>query len=190
MKLLIIGASGHGKVVADIAEKNGYDEIVFFDDNEEQASCGKWPVAGTIQKVIGTNDDLFIAIGNAAIREKLMKQFSERHYPVLIHPNAVVAEDVEIGAGSVIMAGAVVNPGTKIGRGTIINTCSSIDHDCTISDFVHISVGAHLSGTVTVGKQTCISVGVCIVNNVDICADAVIGAGAVVIHSIEEGVPV
>lgn len=184
MRLVIIGASGHGKVVADIAEKNGYDEIRFYDDNESIRSCGKWPVVGTIEKAMGTRDDVFIGIGDARIRETLMKNFTDCRFPVLIHPNAVVAADVEIGEGTVIMAGAVVNPGAKIGRGVILNTCSSVDHDCVIADFVHVSVGAHLSGTVVVGQRTWIAIGAIISNNITICPDCVIGAGAVVIKSI------
>ena len=186
MRLVIIGASGHGKVVADIAEKNGYDDIRFYDDNESIRSCGKWPVVGTIEKAMGTRDDVFIGIGDLQIRENLMAKFAGCRFPVLIHPNAVVAADVEIGEGTVIMAGAVVNPGAKIGRGVILNTCSSVDHDCVIGDFVHVSVGAHLSGTVVVGQRTWIAIGAIISNNITICPDCVIGAGAVVIRDIAQ----
>lgn len=185
MKLTIIGASGHGKVVADIAEKNGYDEIEFFDDDEAIENCGKWPVAGTVHEALNRDNDVFIAIGKAETREKLMECFDGRRFPVLIHPNAVVADNVEIGEGTVVIAGAVINPGAVIGRGVIINTCSSVDHDCVIGDFVHISVGAHLSGTVTVGKGSWIAVGASVVNNVEICGDCMIGAGAVVVKSID-----
>jgi len=186
MKLAIIGASGHGKVVADIAEKNGYDEIVFFDDDESIELCGKWPVLGTVHEALSGEHDVFIAIGKAEVREKLMECFDGHHFPVLIHPNAVVADDVVIGEGSVIMAGAVINPSVRIGRGCIINTCSSVDHDCNIEDFVHISVGAHLSGTVNVGKGSWIAVGASVVNNVEICEGTVVGAGAVVVKNIEQ----
>lgn len=185
-RLNIIGASGHGKVVADIAMLNGYGEIEFYDDDESITSCDKWPVVGTVNQVFKREDDVFIAIGNATSREKLMECFEGRHFPVLIHPNAVVAGDVEIGKGSVVMAGAVINPGAKIGKGVIVNTCSSVDHDCVIGDFVHISVGAHLSGTVVVGNRTWIAVGGSVVNNVNICGGCIIGAGAVVIKDIEE----
>lgn len=186
MKLTIIGASGHGKVVADIAEKNGYDEIEFFDDDVSIENCGKWPVVGTVHEALSRENSVFVAIGKAEIREKLMECFDGHRFPVLIHPNAVVAEDVLIGEGSVVMAGAVINPGAKIGRGVIVNTCSSVDHDCDIKDFAHISVGAHLSGTVTVGKGTWIAVGASVSNNVEICEGVMVGAGAVVIRDISE----
>lgn len=186
MKISIIGASGHGKVVADIAEKNGYDEIEFFDDDEGLDYCGKWPVVGPVNKALENENDIFIAIGKAEIRQELMECFRGRSFPTLIHPSAVVAEDVVIDEGSVVMAGAVINPGARLGRGVIINTCSSVDHDCDIGDFVHISVGAHLSGTVRIGKGSWIAVGASIANNVNICPWCIIGAGAVVIRSIEE----
>lgn len=186
MKLTIIGASGHGKVVADIAEKNGYNEIEFFDDDVSIEHCGKWPVVGTVHEALNRDNDVFIAIGKTETREKLMECFDGCHFPVLIHPNAVVADDVVIGEGSVVIAGAVINPGAKIGRGVIVNTCSSVDHDCEIRDFVHISVGAHLSGTVKVGKGSWIAVGASVSNNVEICEGVMVGAGAVVISDIKE----
>ena len=186
MKLSIIGASGHGKVVADIAEKNGYDEIEFFDDDKSIKKCGKWPVIGSVNAACNQENDVFIAIGKAEIRQKLMECFHNCKFPILRHPSAVIADDVVIDEGSVIMAGAVINSGVRIGRGAIINTCSSVDHDCKIGDFVHVSVGAHLSGTVNVGNGTWIAVGASIVNNIDISPWCIIGAGAVVVRSIKE----
>ena len=191
MKLTIIGASGHGKVCADIAEKTGYDEIEFLDDNISLQTCGKWPVVGCVEKANSIQNDLFVAIGNSDIRKKMMN----RKCVTLIHPNAVIADDVSIGDGTVVMAGAVINPGARIGRGVIVNTCSSIDHDCVVGDFVHVSVGAHLCGTVTVGEGTWIAVGASIINNLNICSGCTIGAGAVVIRDLSEpgtyvGVPV
>lgn len=186
MKLTIIGASGHGKVAADIARLNGYDEIEFLDDNMELHSCGKWPVAGPSELADEIENDLFVAIGNAAVRERLMERLQDKHIVSLIHPSAVIAKDVEIGAGSVVMAGAVINPGARIGKGCIINTSSSVDHDCVLADYVHIAVGSHLAGTVSVGKGTWIGVGATVSNNISICGDCMIGAGAVVVKSITE----
>lgn len=190
MKLTIIGASGYGRVVADIAKMNGYDEIVFLDDDETATSCGSYPVVGTTDKLVA--GDVFIAIGNAATRERLSKN---RKLITLVHPNAVIAEEAEVGVGTVVMAGAVINPGVRVGRGVIINTSSSIDHDCVINDYVHVSVGAHLCGTVRVGEKTWIGAGSTISNNVNICGNCMIGAGAVVIKDIDfpgtyVGVPV
>lgn len=191
MKTLgIIGAGGHGKVVADIAEKIGYHEIVFFDDNQELKHCGGYPVVGETQDIFQHHCDAFVALGNPGARSRLMEHLeqSQKVLPVLVHPNAVVAQDVQLGEGSVVMAGAVVNPGAKVGKGCIINTCSSVDHDCVIGDYVHVAVGAHVAGTVRIGHHTWVGAGATVSNNVDICANCMIGAGAVVCKSIfEEG---
>lgn len=181
MKITIIGASGHGKVVADIAKLNGYDEIEFLDDDLTVKTCGKYPVVGKADKII--EGDTFIAIGNGQIRERLSEG---RKLVTLIHPDAVIADEVKIGKGTVIMAGAVVNPGTEIGCGCIINTAASVDHDCTIGDFVHIAVGTHLCGTVSVGSQSWVGAGSTINNNINICCGCMIGAGAVVVKNINE----
>lgn len=185
-RLLIIGASGHGRVIADIAEKNGYEEIIFFDDDPSKKKCGAYPVAGPAERIQEFDGDLFIAIGNAGAREKLTDANAERNTVTLIHPAAVIAGDVEIGCGSAVMAGAVINPGAKIGRGCIINTCASVDHDCSLGDFVHIAVGAHVAGTVSIGKRTWIGAGATVSNDVTICKNCMIGAGAVVVNDLTE----
>ena len=185
-RLTIIGASGHGKVVADIARLNGYDRIEFLDDNETVKTCGKYPVVGKTNAAAILDSDLFVAIGESGIRKHLMETYGIERCITLIHPNAIIAEDVILGPGTVVMAGTVINPGTQIGIGCIINTCSSIDHDCEIGNYCHISVGAHLSGTIVVGEGTWIAVGASIANNVTIVNNTVIGAGAVVIKNIKE----
>lgn len=185
-KLAIIGASGHGKVVADIARKNGYKEVVFLDDNESIHQCGGYPVIGKSSEAGMIDADVIIGIGNAGVRKRIQELVPAEKLVTLIHPDAVVAEDVVIGAGTVVMAGTVINSGAKIGKGCIINTCSSVDHDCSVGDFVHIAVGSHLCGTVSVGNSAWIGAGATIINNVSICPDCMIGAGAVVIKNINE----
>lgn len=190
-KLIIIGASGQGKVVADIALKlNKYEEISFLDDNENAQECMGIPVVGKSSDMEQYVDkaDFFVAIGNAKTRKKLTEQLEVlgATIPVLIHPNAVIGEWVTVGKGTAIMAGAVVNPNCVIGKGCIVNTCSSVDHDCCIGDYVHVAVGAHIAGTVKIKDNTFIGAGVAIKNNVNICADCIIGAGAVVVKDIEE----
>lgn len=188
-KLVIIGASGHGKVIAELAKKAGYTTIVFLDDNVSIKVCGEYKVAGNCQCAMQYKDsDFIVAIGNAEIRRKIQIQLMKEnlHMVSLIHPDAVIAENVEIGTGTVVMAGAVINPYVKIGQGCIINTCASVDHDCVIGDFVHISVGSHIAGTVAVGNNTWIGAGATVSNNVKITGDCIIGAGTVVIKNIEE----
>ena len=183
-RLIIIGASGHGKVVADIAALNGYQDIVFLDNNPDIQACAGYPVLGPDTMIRELDGDVFVAVGNAKVRERLMERESDRHFPVLIHPNAVTARDAVIGGGSVVMAGAVINPGARVGRGCIVNTCSSIDHDCILEDYCHIAVGAHLCGTVVAGRGTWIGAGATVINNIQICGGCMIGAGAVVVKDI------
>ncbi len=190
-KLVIIGASGEGKVCADIALKlQKYDEILFLDDDENVKECMGFPVVGKSSdaKQYIDNADYIVAIGNANIRksvtEQLMKQGA--NIATLIHPAAVIGSKVTIGKGTVVMAGTVINSDSTIGKGCIINTCASVDHDCKLEDYVHISVGAHVSGTVEIRENTWIGAGATVKNNVKICGDCMIGAGAVVVKDIEE----
>lgn len=185
-RITIIGASGHGKVVADIAKLNGYEEIVFLDDNEQVKVCGKYPVVGDSKNAVNVDNDIFVAIGNADIRKRIMEQYPDKTFPVLIHPHAVIADDVIIGKGTVIMAGTIVNSDVVIGKGCILNTSSSVDHDCIVGDYTHVAVGAHLCGSVTIGCETWIGAGATVSNNISIYRGCMVGAGAVVVRDIME----
>lgn len=188
-KIAIIGASGHGKVVADIAKLNGYEDIIFLDDNKDLKRCGTYEVAGMSEdaaKFSKDGYDLIVAIGNAKIREKIIKTAGKTaNVATLIHPCAVIADSARIGKGTVVMAGAVINPDAVIGEGCIINTSSSVDHDCVLGDYVHVSVGAHVAGTVSVGSATWVGAGATVSNNISICGGCMIGAGAVVVKNID-----
>lgn len=187
--LVIIGASGHGKVVADIACRVGYSNIVFLDDNDKLKKCGDFLILGCCNEADKYNTaDFFVAIGNAKIRKKIQSEIKIKGLNVisLIHPSAVVAPNVKIGVGTVVMAGAVINPHVKVGEGCIINTCASVDHDSIVGDFSHISVGAHVAGTVKIGARTWIGAGATVKNNIDIVSDCMVGAGAVVVKNILE----
>ncbi len=201
-KLLIIGASGHGKVIADVALKmNKWKSIAFLDDDESiKFSMGI--------EVIGKSDDaftkthikdcdIFVGVGNNTTREKIQEKLEAKgaSIPTIIHPNAVVGEQVEILSGTVVMAGVVINCSTSIGKGCIINTGATIDHDCLIDDYVHISPGAHLAGTVKIGQGSWLGIGSIVSNNVTITSKCKVGAGAVVVKDLVEagtyvGIPV
>ncbi len=197
-KLMIIGASGHGKVIADIALNCGYEEIAFLDDNPDVKSCLGFPVVGVLSDADQYADaDFVVAIGNSQTRKSIQTLLCDEgiHVVSLIHPDAVIGKNVMIGNGTVIMAGTVISPDTVIGEGCIINTGATVDHDNQIGDYVHVSVGSHLAGSVSVGQGTWIGAGATVSNNIYICSDVMIGAGAVVICDITEpgtyiGVPV
>ena len=188
-KLLIIGAGGHGKVIADIAlQMKKWDEIAFLDDNEDLKTVMGLKVLGKLSEVSKfiKEWDLFAAIGHNAHREKLINQFEAlgATLPILIHPNAVIGEQVQIGIGTSVMAGVIINCCTEIGKGCIINTGAKIDHDNIIRDYVHISPGAQLAGTVTINKGCWVGIGSIIINNINIIDHSILGAGAVVVKDI------
>ena len=189
--LIIIGASGHGKVVADIAIKlNKWQSIAYFDDDDSIKTCMGLQVIGKTVDVIKYKDkaEFFIAIGNNLIRERIYRELENIGIETitLIHPSAIIGNDVEIGLGTVVMAGTVINSSSRIGKACIINTSSSVDHDNLIGDFVHIAPGVRLAGTVKVGNGSWLGIGSVVSNNLSICSNCKIGAGAVVVKDIEE----
>ncbi len=188
-KLLIIGASGHGKVVADIAIKmNKWRDIHFLDDDESIKSSMEIKVIGKIADILKYIDyyDFIVGIGNNYIREKIQSELEVMgaSLPVLIHPKAIIGEQVEIGIGSVVMAGAIINCCTRIGKGCIINTGATLDHDNLIEDYVHISPGVHTAGAVHIEKSSWLGIGSIVSNNTKITRNCKIGAGAVVVSDI------
>ncbi len=199
-QLIIIGASGHGKVISDIAGLCGYERIQFLDDNRSLKKCGKYPVIGIgddFFKYVDDTTDFFVGIGDAKIRKRIQEKIKNANGRItrLIHPNAVIADGVRIYDGTVVMAGVVINSGTVVGGGVIVNTSSSIDHDCIIGDYCHIAVGAHICGTVMIDNEVWVGAGATVSNNVNICGGCMIGAGAVVVKDINVqgtylGVPV
>lgn len=199
-KLLIIGASGHGKVVADIAMKmNKWKTIAFLDDDKNIEECMKLDRIGKVEDAFTYKNeaDFFIAIGNNTTRERIQEEYESKGLSVvsLIHPSVIIGTDVEIDNGTVIMAGVVINSSSRIGKGCIINTSSSLDHDNIIEDYVHLSPGTHLAGTVKIGKGSWIGIGASISNNVNISSRCMIGAGGVVSKDLTKsgtyvGVPV
>lgn len=198
-KLLIIGASGQGRVIADIALKmKKWNQIVFLDDDNVKYSMD-FKVVGKVRDVDRyiSEYDIFVAIGNNSTRKKIQNQLEKKgaSIPILIHPKAIIGEKVEFKIGTVVMAGAVISCCTKVGKGCIINTSATVDHDNVIGDYVHISPGVNLAGTVHVGKGTWLGIGSVVINNISIASWCKIGAGGVVVKNLKEtgtyvGVPV
>ncbi len=199
-RLIIIGASGHGKVVADIAIKiNSWKRIAFLDDDDTIKSTMGIEVIGKITDAHTFKEeaDFIVAIGNNETRENIQRKLMNDGFSVvsLIHPNAIIGTDVEIDIGSCVMAAAVINSSSKVGKGCIINTSSSLDHDNILEDYVHISPGVRTAGNVTIGKGTWLGIGSVVSNDINICSSCKIGAGSLVVKNITEpgtyiGVPV
>ncbi|AYG44002.1 acetyltransferase [Pseudomonas sp. Leaf58] len=191
-RLAILGASGHGKVVADAAALCGWTHIDFFDDAwPERSVCGAWSIVGGSTQLLAAVDayeGVVVAIGNNAIR-RAKQQLLEQAGAVMatiIHPAAVVSKHARLGAGSVVFATAVINPFCEVGDGAILNTGCSVDHDCSLGAFVHVSPGARLAGQVQVGDESWVGIGACVRQLTSIGAHVTVGAGAVVVSTVAD----
>lgn len=185
-EVIVIGAGGHGKVIADIIIKSGDRVIGFLDDGCTEKNILGYPILGKTEDCLKYKDkEFFIAIGNNAVRKKISEKYNMLKFYTAIHPSAVIAMDVEIGEGSCVMAGVVINTSARIGKHCIINSGSVVEHDNKLADFVHLSPGAVLCGTVSVGECTHIGGGATVKNNTNISGDTVIGVGAAVVKDID-----
>lgn len=200
---IIIGAGGHGRVLAGLLRALGAEIDGFVDSNPGKTGTEMMglKVLGTDDEIFGgalndrLSDSIFVvngvgSTGDPAVRQRIYKVMAARGFvmPPLAHPAAWVSPDAVLGPATVVMAGAIIQPCCRLGANVIVNTRASIDHDCVIGDHVHIAPGVTLSGTVRVGEGAHIGTGACVAHGLTIGAGAVIGAGAAVIGDIPEGV--
>lgn len=193
-KLAVIGAGGHGKVVAELAAALGtYSEIVFLDDRAQGSVNGFSVIGTTLLLENSLSPEQFdIAVGNNRIRRQIAGRAAALGFklPVLIHPDATVSPSATVGQGSVIMAKAVVQADSVLKDGVIVNTAATVDHDCLLDAFVQISPGAHLSGNTHIGEESWIGTGACSRQQIRIGSRATIGAGAVIVRDVSDGMTV
>lgn len=191
-RLALLGASGHGKVVADAALASGWDSVEFFDDAWPQRSRnGPWTVTGDSAALMARLQEfqgVLVSIGDCVVRW-------EKHQALLaagaalvtvVHPAATVSLRATLGLGTVVMAGAVVNIDALVGQAGIINTGATVDHDCQLGDAVHICPGAHLSGNVRVGRCSWVGVGAAVKQGMSLGDRVMVGAGAVVVRPVPD----
>lgn len=196
MRLAILGASGHGKVVADTAECAGWDEVVFFDDAwPGLTQNGSWPVVGdsaAMLKVIGSFDGVVVAIGNNWIRQAKQQALMSSGVPLVsvIHPSAIVSSHAMIGAGTVVFANAVINACARVGKGCIVNTGAVVEHDCELDGFSHVSPNAALAGGAQIGSLAWVGACASVRQLIEVGEGAVVGMGAVVTIDVPPGVTV
>ncbi|MCI0994204.1 acetyltransferase [Pseudomonas corrugata] len=195
-RLAILGASGHGKVVADTAECCGWQAIEFFDDAwPSVSSIGVWPVVGNTEDLVARVeefDGVLVAIGNNRIRRNKIDELkaSGARLSVLVHPSSTVSRYANIGPGSVVFASAVVNAYASVGGGAILNTGCSVDHDCVLGLCVHVSPGARLAGAVSVGDGSWIGIGASVRQVLSIGVNVTVGAGSTVVCDISDNMTV
>lgn len=184
------GASGHAKVVIDIAEQNGFVVGGLIDINPAIKSLGNYLVATELPAADYEGQGFVITIGNNQIRKRLANELDGKYFETLVHNRVALSARVIIGEGTVIMAGVSINADVSVGKHCIINTNASVDHDCVIGDFVHISPNVALAGDVHVGEGTHIGIGACVIQGVRIGKWCTIGAGAVIIRDVPDGATV
>lgn len=196
-KVIIVGSSGHSKVIIDIFEKEDKYRIIGLLDAFRK--IGEKTLG---YKVIGKEDDLpglisknpnckiFIAIGDNWIRKKVRNKIIEIipniDFATTIHPSANIGKNVIIGKGVAIMAGAIINSDTVIEDFTIINTKASIDHDSKMLKFSSLAPNATTGGNVSIGEFSAISIGATIKHGISIGNHTIIGAGALVMKNCED----
>lgn len=192
----MLGAGGHGKVVADSALASDWQIVEFFDDAwPGRAVNGHWPVVGNTEALlqrVGEFDGVVVAIGNCAIRwqkHSALKAVGAK-FATIIHPHAWVSPFAKLGAGTVIMGGAMVNVDAVIGEAGIVNTDATVDHDCILDEGVHITPGAHLLGDVIVGAYSWVGVGAVVRQGIKLGSNVLVGAGAVVVQNVGDGLTV
>jgi sugar O-acyltransferase (sialic acid O-acetyltransferase NeuD family) len=194
--LWLVGAGGHGAVVAEAALASGWQDVVFFDDRwPELTESRGWPVLGDRERLLQSFNNstrrpagVLVAIGDNERRLVITDQLLQAGAPVatVIHPFSSVSPSAEIGIGCAVLAGSVLNAGVRIGRASIVNTRASIDHDSEIGEGVHICPGATLAGTVRVGPRAWLGIGSCIIQNISIGSDVFVAAGATVVGDVPD----
>lgn len=193
MKLTILGAGGHAKVVAAAAVASGHEILACLDDDASRWGTAivdvmvTGPVSRAAQPGAGP---LVVAIGSNAARRTLAEDLAAAEWVPIVHPFSWVHASVSIGPGSVVFAGAVVQPDAWIGAHAIVNTGASVDHDCVIGDYAHLAPGVHLAGRVRIGTGAFLGVGAAAVPGVTVGEWAVVGAGAVVTRDVPAGATV
>ncbi len=181
-RLIIIGAGGHGRVVADASSV----PAVFLD--EDTSLEGVVGTPSELSNVSTKEDGIVVAIGDNSTRLQMLGGIKQA--TTIVHESSVVGNAVTLGVGTVVFAGAVINAYATLGKGCIVNTGATVDHDCQLADGVHISPGANLGGNVTVGECSWIGIGACVKNGVTIGKNVIVGAGAAVVQDVPDNVTV
>lgn len=204
MRVLIIGAGGHGQVVADIflqmqAAGSDIKPVGFLDDDPSLLGVQflDLPVLGALKDVWKIeHDGLIVAIGSNRTRQAIFIEMQKQGESIATaqHPKAIIASGVEVGPGCMIMAGVVVNTGSTIGQNTILNTSCTVDHHCHLAAHSHIAPGVHLGGEVAIMEGALLGIGATVMPRRQVGAWATVGAGSVVHsnvpdHSTVAGVP-
>jgi sugar O-acyltransferase (sialic acid O-acetyltransferase NeuD family) len=196
-KIAIWGSGGHARVVSNIARLCGGFEIVgFLDDLHPQrrgeAFCGATILGGAeqVEELARNGVRTFVlAFGNSSARLQKAQTIEGNGLclATLVHPAAVIAPDVNLGAGTTVNAGAIVDPGATIGRCVIIGAGVTIGHDCTLGDGVRVSGGSCIGGGAFLERCALVGTGGRVCRGIRVGAGSLVGVGAVLIKDLPAG---
>ena len=190
-KVILVGAGGHAKVIADIILQNKNYEVAGIVD--ERTENGFWgiPVLGRDADLLSVRHALgiayaFVALGDCRLREKVTEKVLVAGYRLMnaISQYARISDRASLGQGIAVMPGAVINADVHIADGCIINTNASVDHDGEIGAFTHIAPGTAVSGYVTVGRRCLLGTGSRVIDRITIGDNVTVGAGSVIINNV------
>jgi sugar O-acyltransferase (sialic acid O-acetyltransferase NeuD family) len=183
-RLLIIGAGGHGRSVAEAAQRSrSYEVTAFLDDaaNRPQSVCGipVWGSTAELESHRCKIDTVIVALGNNELREVLHARVKAAGLPLatVIHPAAIVSSHAVIEPGCTVMAGAVIGSMAHVAEGAIVNCGAVVDHDCRVEAFAHLGVNAAMSGSSVLGRGAWMKAGSSLGYGVHLPARAVMGPG-------------
>lgn len=191
--VVIVGAGGHGKVVAELLQVLGYNIVGFIDPDPPQPYVLGLPVLGGdgLLPSLRRNgvSSAFVALGDNALRQRIGTSLRAMGFtlPTIIHPSAVISPSARIGEGIVIMPLAVVATAAILDDLAIINSSSIVEHDGIIGNAAHIAPGCALGGNVQVGMRTMLGLGSSVRPCIKIGVDAVVGAGSAVVSDVPDG---
>lgn len=186
--IVLLGAGGHAKVVADAILSRGTTVAGFYDDASEPALV--LPGASHLGPLDAASSEtrlVILAIGDLSARRAVLDRHPSLHWASAVHASAIVSPRATLQPGALIAPRAVVNPGVTIGPHAIINTGAIVEHDCTIGENAHLGPGAILSGGVRIGPDTLIGSGAIVLPGISIGSGCVVGAGAVVTADLPDG---
>lgn len=186
--LVIVGSGGHAAVVLDASNQmKTWENIIILDNQTDGVFLTVDDLYANRKKYLETHD-IFVAIGDNFIRENFLNELAKEGFSLatVIHPSSIIADNVILDEGTIVLAGVILNPNVRVSKGVIVNTGARLDHHSKIGDFTHVCPGTVLAGDVTIGSRCFLGTGSIVSNQVNIADNVSLGAGCVVVKSITE----
>ncbi|PPD22251.1 MAG: sugar acetyltransferase [Methylomonas sp.] len=192
--VILLGSGGHAKVLLDSLRRREFDVLGVVDPARTKGDdwLGCTVLGGDAAVEAYLPDRVVLVNGLGSLprdqggRSRVWQHFHSKGYRflTLVHPAALLADDVALAEGVQVMAGAIIQAGTVIAKSCIVNTGAIVEHDCRIGHSVHIAPGAVLCGGVTLGDAVHVGAGATLIQDIRVGAGSIIGAGSVVTRDV------